>query len=110
MVIKALDPDPYWIRIRIGIQPKMLDPDPDEMNADPQPCQKVRLSKGGAAMVRAGGEGTVQAARGSTVALLLLLLYGVEEQLVFELELRSATVTPKRLTSYAVYVTNRMQH
>jgi hypothetical protein len=22
--------------IRIGIQPKMLDPDPDEMNADPQ--------------------------------------------------------------------------
>jgi hypothetical protein len=34
LVIKALDPD--WIRI--GIQPKMLDPDPDEMNADPQPC------------------------------------------------------------------------
>ncbi len=45
MVIKALDgsgldpdPDPYWIRIRIGNQPKMLDPDPYEMNADPQPC------------------------------------------------------------------------
>ncbi len=37
LVIKALDP--YWIRIRIGIQPKMLDldPDPDEINADPQP-------------------------------------------------------------------------
>jgi hypothetical protein len=35
LVIKALDPD--LIRIRIGIQPKMLDPDPDEMNADPQP-------------------------------------------------------------------------
>jgi hypothetical protein len=34
-VIKALDPD--WIRIRIGVHPKMLDPDPDEMNADPQP-------------------------------------------------------------------------
>jgi hypothetical protein len=34
LVIKALDPD--WIRI--GIQPKMLDPDPEEMNADPQPC------------------------------------------------------------------------
>ncbi len=33
--IKALDPD--WIRIWIGVQPKMLDPDPDEMNADPQP-------------------------------------------------------------------------
>jgi hypothetical protein len=33
-----LDPDPYLIRIRIGIQPKMLDPDPDEINADPQPC------------------------------------------------------------------------
>ncbi len=32
--MKALDPD--WIRI--GIQPKMLDPDPDEINADPQPC------------------------------------------------------------------------
>jgi hypothetical protein len=29
------NPDPYWIRI--GIKPKMLDPDPDEMNADPQP-------------------------------------------------------------------------
>jgi hypothetical protein len=96
----------------------MLDPDPDEMNADPQPCQKVRLSKRGAAMVRAGGEGTVQAAaaRGSTVAL-LLLLNGVEEQLVSVLELRSATVTPKRLTSYVTSfavqnysVTNRMQH
>jgi hypothetical protein len=34
----VLDPDPYWIRIRIGIKPKMLDPDPDEMNANPQPC------------------------------------------------------------------------
>jgi hypothetical protein len=43
LFIKALDPpwirtgsalDPDWIRI--GIQPKMLDP--DEMNADPQPC------------------------------------------------------------------------
>ncbi len=35
-----LDPEPYWIRIRIrnGIQPQMLDPDPDEMNAEPQPC------------------------------------------------------------------------
>ncbi len=31
---KALDPD--WIRI--GVHPKMLDPDPDEMNADSQPC------------------------------------------------------------------------
>ncbi len=40
MVIKALDPD--WIRIRIGIHPKMLDPDPDEMNADPQPWLKAR--------------------------------------------------------------------
>jgi hypothetical protein len=30
--------DSYWIRIRI--QPKMLDPDPDpyEMNTDPPPC------------------------------------------------------------------------
>ena len=36
LVIKGLDPD--WIRIRIGVQPNMLDPDPDEMNADPQPC------------------------------------------------------------------------
>ncbi len=26
--------------IRIGIQPKMLDPDPYQMNTDPQPCQK----------------------------------------------------------------------
>ncbi len=38
LFIIALDPD--WIQIRIGIQPKMLDPDPDEMNADPQPCQR----------------------------------------------------------------------
>jgi hypothetical protein len=34
LVIKALDPD--WILI--GIHPKILDPDPDEMKADPQPC------------------------------------------------------------------------
>ncbi len=40
LVIKSLDPDPYWIRIRIGIQPKMLDP--DEMNADPQPCKGLK--------------------------------------------------------------------
>jgi hypothetical protein len=32
--IETLDPD--WIRIRIGIQPKMLDPDPDSMNPDPK--------------------------------------------------------------------------
>ena len=41
MVIKALDPD--WIRIRIGVHPKMLDPDPDEMNTDPQPWFSVDL-------------------------------------------------------------------
>jgi hypothetical protein len=35
LVIKALDPD--WIRIRISVHPKMLDPDPDEKNTDPQP-------------------------------------------------------------------------
>jgi hypothetical protein len=34
LVIKTLDPD--WIRIRIGIQPKMLDPDPYQMNTDPK--------------------------------------------------------------------------
>ncbi len=39
LVIKALDPD--WMRIRIGIQLKMLDPDPDEINADPQPWYQV---------------------------------------------------------------------
>jgi hypothetical protein len=39
LVIKTLDPD--WIRIWIGIQPKMLDPDPDlyriNMNTKPNP-------------------------------------------------------------------------
>jgi hypothetical protein len=40
LVIKTLDPD--WIRI--GIQPKMLDPDPDRMNADRQPCSKAYLN------------------------------------------------------------------
>ena len=37
MVIKALDPD--WIRIRIGVHPKMPGPDPDleKVNTDPQP-------------------------------------------------------------------------
>ncbi len=35
LVIKALDPD--WIRIRIGIQPQTLDPDPEKMNTDSQP-------------------------------------------------------------------------
>jgi hypothetical protein len=40
LVSKALDLD--WIRIRIGFQPKMLDPDPDEMNADPQPWKKYK--------------------------------------------------------------------
>jgi hypothetical protein len=41
LVINTLDP------VRIGIQPKMLNPDPDQMNADPdqmnadpQPCLK----------------------------------------------------------------------
>ncbi len=31
-----------WIRIRICIQPKVLDPDLDEMNADPQPCAETK--------------------------------------------------------------------
>jgi hypothetical protein len=37
LVIKILDPDPGWIRI--GIQPKMLDPVPDpyQMNKIPNP-------------------------------------------------------------------------
>ncbi len=39
LVIKTLDPD--WIRIWIGIQPKMLDP--DQMNADPQPWFRIRI-------------------------------------------------------------------
>ncbi len=34
LVIKTMDPD--WIRIRIGIQPKMLDP--DQMHTDPKRC------------------------------------------------------------------------
>jgi hypothetical protein len=33
-VIKTLDPD--WIQIRMGIQPKMLDLDPNLMNLDPK--------------------------------------------------------------------------
>jgi hypothetical protein len=35
----------FEIRIRIGIQPKMLDPDPDEINEDPQPCSKILTTK-----------------------------------------------------------------
>jgi hypothetical protein len=36
LLIKTLDPD--WIRI--GIQPKIMDPDADpyQMNTDPKPC------------------------------------------------------------------------
>jgi hypothetical protein len=40
LVIKALDPDWILIRIRIGVHPKMLDPDPEKINTDPQPCKK----------------------------------------------------------------------
>ncbi len=40
LVIKALDPDS--IRIRIGLQPQTLDPDPDQMNADPKPWFRTR--------------------------------------------------------------------
>ncbi len=29
--------DPDWIRIRIGLQPQTLDPDPEKMNTDPKP-------------------------------------------------------------------------
>ncbi len=36
LVIKTLDLD--GILIRIGIHPKMLDPDPESMNLDPKPC------------------------------------------------------------------------
>jgi hypothetical protein len=41
LVIKNLDPD--WIRI--GIQPKMLDPDLDSMNPDPKHCFQVEKNK-----------------------------------------------------------------
>ncbi len=30
--------------IRIGLQPQTLDPDPDQMNADPKPCYKDRAN------------------------------------------------------------------
>jgi hypothetical protein len=43
LVIKNLDPD--WIRIRIGFQSKMLDPDPYQMNPDPKPFLKVRQTR-----------------------------------------------------------------
>jgi hypothetical protein len=36
-----LDRDPDWIGIRIVIQPKMLDPDPESMNPDPQHCKEL---------------------------------------------------------------------
>ncbi len=39
MFIKTLDPD--WIRIPICIQPKMLDPDPYQMNTYTKPCSPV---------------------------------------------------------------------
>jgi hypothetical protein len=45
LVIKVLDPDWIRIRIRIGGHPKMLDPDPDEMNADPQPWMQLSFDR-----------------------------------------------------------------
>ena len=33
------------MRIRIGIQPKMLDPDPYQMNTDPQPWPQGQFFK-----------------------------------------------------------------
>jgi hypothetical protein len=46
VIFSILFLDPNWIRIRIGIQSKMLerdqDPDPDEMNAEPQPWFWIR--------------------------------------------------------------------
>jgi hypothetical protein len=42
LVIKTLDLD--WIRIRIGIQLKMLDPDPYQMNTDPKHWPGTRFS------------------------------------------------------------------
>jgi hypothetical protein len=64
LVIKALDPD--WIRIRIGIQPKMPKMlDPDEINADPQPCSKTRPNKiyRGKQMVNKGGGKCIKRAK-----------------------------------------------
>jgi hypothetical protein len=45
-----------WIRIRIGIQPYILDP--DEMNADRHPCFAVPGEGGGSAVLRAAGHVT----------------------------------------------------
>jgi hypothetical protein len=42
--MKTSDPD--LIQIRIGIQPKMLDPDPYQMNADSQPWRKEGEKEG----------------------------------------------------------------
>jgi hypothetical protein len=38
VIFLSLTLDPDWIRIPIGIHPKMLDPDPYQMNTDPKPC------------------------------------------------------------------------
>jgi hypothetical protein len=37
LVIKALDPD--WIRIRIGLQPQTLDPDPEKKYGSTTLCK-----------------------------------------------------------------------
>jgi hypothetical protein len=42
LVIKALDPYLIRIRIRIGLQHHTLDPDPEKINTDPQPCLKCK--------------------------------------------------------------------
>jgi hypothetical protein len=39
--------DPDWIRIRIGIQPQPLDPDPEKINTDPKHCKKHRNKRAG---------------------------------------------------------------
>ncbi len=42
-VINTLDADWIQIRIRFGIQPKMLDPDPESMNPDPKHWVQITL-------------------------------------------------------------------
>ncbi len=70
-VIKTLDPDCIRIRIWIGIQPKMLDPDPYQMNTNPQPCGDICSSRCTIGVVDNGGKWEK-----SLISKILIILFG----------------------------------
>ncbi len=94
--------DPDWIRIRIGVHPKMLDPDPDpeKMNTDPQPNYSHILRLRPTPYITIGPPGTLKSSLHVPVPILqasIVIFLKSQNRIYLVLEESTVPVTRKKL-------------